>query len=132
LVWCPARPDADYDLITCVHGLHYIGDKLGLIQRATTWLKWDGLFIAHLDYNNLRLDDGRSTAVVIGKELRHAGLEYRRHKRILVCQGQKTLDLPYHYLGADDAAVPNFTGQPAVNSHYGSGSASARRGHPVA
>jgi SAM-dependent methyltransferase len=40
------RPDAEYDLITCVHGLHYIGDKLGLIQRAITWLKPDGLFVA--------------------------------------------------------------------------------------
>lgn len=28
------QPDGQFNLITCVHGLHYIGDKLGLIGRA--------------------------------------------------------------------------------------------------
>ena len=111
-------PGDDYDLITCVHGLHYIGDKLGLIRRAVSWLKPDGLFAAHLDYANLRLEDGKSVAVMIGKELRNAGLEYRQHKRVLICRGRKALDLPYLYIGADDTAGPNYTGQPAVNSHY--------------
>ena len=32
------RPDRDFDLITCVHGLHYVGDKLGLIGPAASWL----------------------------------------------------------------------------------------------
>ena len=32
------RPERAYDLITCVHGLHYIGDKLGLVARAASWL----------------------------------------------------------------------------------------------
>ena len=30
-----------YDLITCVHGLHYIGDKLSLLERAASWLTDD-------------------------------------------------------------------------------------------
>ena len=42
-------PDRHFDLITCVHGLHYIGDKLGLIARAASWLAEDGLFVANLD-----------------------------------------------------------------------------------
>ena len=29
--WEPRR---SFDLITCVHGLHYIGDKLALLTRA--------------------------------------------------------------------------------------------------
>jgi trans-aconitate methyltransferase len=33
--WAPSQ---QYDLITCVHGLHYIGDNLGLIERIVTWL----------------------------------------------------------------------------------------------
>lgn len=37
--WRPERP---HDLITCVHGLHYIGDKLGMIARAASWLVEDG------------------------------------------------------------------------------------------
>ena len=28
------------------------------------------------------------------------------------------MDLPYRYLGADDRAGPNYTGQPAVDSYY--------------
>jgi hypothetical protein len=28
------------------------------------------------------------------------------------------VSLPYRYLGADDQAGPNYTGQPAVDSHY--------------
>jgi SAM-dependent methyltransferase len=112
------RPDAAYDLITCVHGLHYIGDKLGLIAQAVSWLKPGGLFAAHLDYANLRLADNRPLAPFIGKQLRAAGLEYLPHKRILICRGQKSLQLPYRYLGADDSAGPNYTGQPAVNSYY--------------
>ena len=33
--WKPVRR---YDLITCVHGLHYVGDKVGLIERTAGWL----------------------------------------------------------------------------------------------
>ena len=32
------QPTLRFDLVTCVHGLHYIGDKLGLIVRAASWL----------------------------------------------------------------------------------------------
>ena len=54
------RPDRAFDLITCVHGLHYVGDKLGLIARAASWLAEDGLFVANLDLANLKLADGRA------------------------------------------------------------------------
>ena len=30
------RPERTFGLITCVHGLHYVGDKLGLISRAAS------------------------------------------------------------------------------------------------
>src|SRR3954447_8679338 len=51
------RPDRAFDLITCVHGLHYVGDKLGLIARAASWLIPDGRFVANLDLGNLKLAD---------------------------------------------------------------------------
>jgi hypothetical protein len=38
--WAPARR---FDLITCVHGLHYVGDKLATVTRAASWLTDDGL-----------------------------------------------------------------------------------------
>ena len=30
------EPDAPVDLVTCVHGVHYVGDKLGLLTRAAS------------------------------------------------------------------------------------------------
>src|SRR5947209_4318775 len=112
------RPDRVFDLITCVHGLHYVGDKLGLIARAASWLADDGLFVANLDLANLKLGDGRAAGLKVTSDLRRAGLEYDRRKRLVVCRGRKVLDLPYRYLGADDRAGPNYTGQPAVDSYY--------------
>ena len=112
------RPDRPFDLITCVHGLHYVGDKLGLIARAASWLVDDGLFVANLDLDNLKLADGRCGGSRVVSDLRRAGLEYDRRKRLVVCRGRKVVDLPYRYLGADDRAGPNYTGQPAVDSYY--------------
>jgi len=112
------RPDRSFDLITCVHGLHYVGDKLGLIARAASWLADDGLFVASLDLRNVKIADGGSTVRRFAADLRRGGLEYDRRRRLVVCQGGRAEDLPYRYLGADDRAGPNYTGQPAVDSHY--------------
>ncbi|HLK59795.1 MAG TPA: methyltransferase domain-containing protein [Chthonomonadaceae bacterium] len=111
------QPDRDFDLITCVHGLHYIGDKLGLLQAAVSWLKPDGLLLAHLDYSNLRLTPP-TTLSTLGKDLRQAGFVYNRARHLLQRQGKANIALPYRYLGADDQAGPNYTGQPAVHSFY--------------
>lgn len=112
------RPDHHFDLITCVHGLHYVGDKLGLIARAASWLVEDGLFVANLDVENLKLADGRAGRRKVVADLRRAGMEYDRRRRLVVCRGRKALSLPYRYLGGDDEAGPNYTGQPAVDSYY--------------
>jgi SAM-dependent methyltransferase len=53
------QPEGQFDLITYVHGLHYIGDKLGLISRDASWLVEDGLFVANLDVENLRSPSSR-------------------------------------------------------------------------
>jgi SAM-dependent methyltransferase len=111
-------PDRHFDLITCVHGLHYVGDKLGSIARAASWLADDGLFVANLDSKNLKLADGRAGGRKIASDLRQAGIGYDRRKRLLICRDRKVVRLPYHYLGADDSAGPNYTGQPAVDSYY--------------
>ena len=111
-------PDAPVDLVTCVHGLHYVGDKLGLIARAAAWLVDDGLFVAHLDLANLRGADGRGAGRRAAAGLRRAGLEYDRRRRWVACRGRRWPQFPAYYLGADDQAGPNATGQPAVDSHY--------------
>jgi SAM-dependent methyltransferase len=113
--WHPAEP---CDLITCVHGLHYIGDKLGLIARAVSWLTDDGLFAANLDHAGIKLADGRPGGRRLLLDLRRSGLSYDRRTRRLTCRGRRLTRLPYHYLGADDQAGPNYTGQPSVDSYY--------------
>lgn len=112
------QPDRSFDLINCVHGLHYVGDKLGLLARTARWLTEDGVLVASLDLANLKLADGRGATGRVSSDLRRAGLEYDRRKRLVVCHGQRVVNLPYRYLGADDRAGPNYTGQPAVDSYY--------------
>jgi SAM-dependent methyltransferase len=112
------QPDRMFDLITCVHGLHYVGDKLGLITRAASWLVEDGVFVANLDLANLKLPDGRAAGRGVTSAIRDAGLGYDRRRRLVTCRGRKAAVLPHRYLGADDRAGPNYTGQPAVDSYY--------------
>ena len=99
--WSPARA---YDLITCVHGLHYLGDKLALLARAASWLTPDGLLSA-----------GRAagTRRAVGRRLR---LHARPH-RLTLCGG-RSVTVSFDYLGADADAGPSHTGRPAVASYY--------------
>ena len=66
------RPDRSFDLITCVHGLHYVGDKLDLITRAASWLVEGGVFAANLDSANLKVAGDKSDRRLI-QDLRRAG-----------------------------------------------------------
>jgi len=113
--WEPGRT---YDLITCVHGLHYVGDKLGLVSRALSWLTEEGRFLAHLDPANLRRTDGTPAGPAVLKALRGVGLTFDSRRRLLSTTGRRVERLPFQYLGADDTAGPNYTGQSAVNSWY--------------
>ena len=124
--WRTWRPDRAFNLITCVHGLHYVGDKLGLMARAVSWLTANGEFVASLDLANLRLADGRPAGRRVAAALRQAGLSYDRRRRLVRCRGKTSLELPLRYLGADDQAGPNSTGQPAVNSFYSGGIGESR------
>ena len=110
------EPNETFDLISCVHGLHYIGDKLSVITRAATWLAPSGKFSASLDENNLRLENGTASKIIAS--LRRAGFHYFARHKLIECEGHQTTNVPYRYLGADDQAGPNYTGQAAVNSHY--------------
>lgn len=112
------QPQQSFDLITCVHGLHYIGDKLDLIQRACAWLKEDGFFFANLDLANLRFADGTPAGKAIVKALRLGGLQFDARHHLLTARGRKELVLNFVYCGADAEAGPNYTGQAAINSYY--------------
>jgi SAM-dependent methyltransferase len=113
--WGPGR---SCDLITCVHGLHYIGDKLGLVARVAAWLADEGLFAANFDHASIKLADGRPAGRRLFSELRRDVLSYDGRRRRLICQGKRSIRLAYRYMGADDQAGPNYTGQPAVDSYY--------------
>lgn len=110
------RTKKRFDLITCVHGLHYVGDKLETITRAASWLTAKGLLIANFDVASLAVE-GRSRAQLV-RELKQAGLSWAARRKLLSCEGHAALKLPYEFVGADDGAGPNYTGQPAVDSHY--------------
>jgi SAM-dependent methyltransferase len=108
-------PHGSFDLITCVHGLHYVGDKLGVLTRALTWLRPEGLFVADLDLANVRVPDGKRR---LAARLRAQGVTYDGRRHRITCEGPRKLELPYEFAGADDHAGPNYTGQPVVDSHY--------------
>jgi SAM-dependent methyltransferase len=112
------RPDRTFELITCIHGLHYIGDKLGLIARVISWLSEDGFFAANLDIRNFEISGSSSAGRQIAKEFKRNGLVYDLRRKLLTCRGPKNVQFRYQYEGADDQAGPNYTGQPAVNSYY--------------
>jgi len=111
-------PDRAFDLITCVHGLHYVGDKLAVLTRAAGWLTAGGLLVADLDLTGIRLPDGRPAGRRLSTQLRAAGFAYDSRRKRITLVGHRAVELPYTYLGADDQAGANYTGQPAVRSYY--------------
>ena len=42
-------PDGSYDWITCVHGLHYVGDKIKILTKMFSTIAAEGMLIANLD-----------------------------------------------------------------------------------
>jgi SAM-dependent methyltransferase len=115
LTWTPVR---SFDLITCVHGLHYLGDKLAVLIRTASWLTPTGRLVADMDLSSIRLPDGRPAGRRLLTPLRAAGFSYDSRRHRIGCTGRREVRLPYTYLGADDRAGANYTGQPAVNSYY--------------
>jgi SAM-dependent methyltransferase len=107
-----------FDLITCVHGLHYVGDKLHMLARVASWLTDTGMFVADLDLASIRLAHGQPAGQRLSTALRRAGFDHDPRRHRVTRAGPGDVDLPYRYLGADDRAGPNYTGQPAVNSVY--------------
>jgi trans-aconitate methyltransferase len=108
-------PDRDFGLITCVHGLHYVGDRLGVLTRAAQWLTPSGRLVADLDLNEIVTPRGPRT---LARTLRAAGFSYDFRRRRVSRVGPLDASLPYRYLGADDQAGPGYTGQPSVTSYY--------------
>lgn len=105
-----------YDLITCIHGLHYIGDKLHVIEKLIHSLNHDGLFIANLDTKNILIDN----QAFLHELFKKTGVHYNRRRKIISCSGSAKIQFNFNYLGADDTAGANYTGQEVVNAYYSS------------
>lgn len=112
------EPEQRFDLITCIHGLHYVGDKLGVLTRMACWLTADGMLIADFDAASIRLPEGRAAGRTLSGSLREAGFTYNPRRHRITLEGGREVSLPYAYLGADDKAGPSYTGQPSVHSYY--------------
>ncbi len=113
--WLPNGP---YDLITCIYGIHYLGDKLGFLQKAMGWLKPDGQLIVNLEPDNLKDSDGKSLSKWWKDECRRNGWKYHARRHLLQVAGPQAWPVSWKFLGSDDQAGPNYSGQPAVNSYY--------------
>jgi SAM-dependent methyltransferase len=107
-----------FDLITCVHGLHYLGDKLGILSSLLGALKPEGMAIANINLMDIQDGAGKSLGRRLLAQLRSQGVQIDQRNRILTCVGPRDLAFPVQYLGSDDAMGPNYTGQPAVRSFY--------------
>lgn len=108
------QPDQAYDLVTCSHGLHYLGDKLKVIAMACGTLTANGLFIAHLDLQNIVVPGKFSLKKLFAAQ----NIAYNARTRIINRIGTLRFHSGLQYLGANDQAGPNYTGQGAVASHY--------------
>ena len=113
-------PGGAFDLVTCVHGLHYVGDKLSVLARVASWLTSDGLFAANFDARSVRSPHGQAMVRQLAAEIRRQGFSYDPARRRVSRRGRGQVSFPYRYLGADDRAGPGYTGQPAVDSFYDS------------
>ena len=107
-----------FDLITCVHGLHYLGDKLAAIQKACNLLTPDGTFIANLDILNIKSLAQEDFHKDMAKWLQCNGIQYNKKRHVITVNGVRSLTIPFKYFGADDQAGPNYTGQEVVDSYY--------------
>jgi hypothetical protein len=74
--------------------------------------------VADLDLAGIRLPDGRPAGQRLSTRLRAAGFTYHPRRHSISRTGPGHSRLPYTYLGANDRAGANYTGQPAVHSHY--------------
>jgi SAM-dependent methyltransferase len=112
------EPSGIFDLITCVHGLHYVGDKLGVLERVASWLTPGGVFVANFAASSVRVSDGAPAGRRLTGALNQAGFVYDGRNRRIRRDGGGNVRLPFRYLGADEKAGPNYTGQAEVHSYY--------------
>lgn len=109
--------DGQYDLVTCVHGFHYIGDKLKVLGETLKAIAPQGMLIANIDLKSIKVE-GDPNGQYLKKLFKENQLEYNVRQKIIRCKGPRDISINIAYKGADDNTGPNYTGQNAVDSHY--------------
>ncbi len=112
------QPETAYDLITIVHGLHYVGDKIGLIIKAASALKKDGVLMANMDIKNIQITGCENKEKALKSFFKVAEIGYNDRTKMIKIEGAKTIENPFIYIGADDSVGINYTGQRVVDSIY--------------
>ncbi len=108
--------DAPADLVTCVHGMHYIGDKLGFIEQSYRSLAPQGVFLGHLDAENLRMPMPWSRLL---KQARGQGIDIDLRSHLLrMTRTDRLLQFGLMYQGASVSETPNYTGITVIDSWY--------------
>jgi hypothetical protein len=88
-----------------------VGTLPALPPHEDTFADWSAHYLAGMEMRS-----NHDKMMVAG--LRGAGFEYDRRRRLVACRARKQPEFRFHYLGADNRAGPNYTGQSAVNSYY--------------
>lgn len=110
------QPAAPVDLITCVHGMHYLGDKLGFLQNAYAALAPGGLLLGHLDAANLRLPLSWARLM---RQMSAQGIALNIKSHLLRMERMpQPLDFGLIYRGATVSERPNYTGITVIDSWY--------------
>jgi len=112
-------PEPPPDLITCVHGIHYIGDKLGLLAHLAGLLASDGILVANLDPQNVRIaDTAKPGWAAIARAAGPARSQPSYKDHILRISGGGRLAFDVAYRGASRSETPNYTGITVMDSWY--------------
>lgn len=112
----PPRPA---DLVTCVHGLHYLGDKLGFVEEVYRHIAPGGFLLAHLDRAQILFQEESEAWPAVLRQARGRKASIRLTKGLL--RIEKTiapLDFGVKYLGATISEKPNYTGIVGIDSWY--------------
>ena len=105
-------PEEPVDLITFVHGLHYLSNKLAFLEHAYRLLAPGGLLIGHLDLNNVRLASGEPLSKRIFEGNSHRDgtpLSLSRHL-LKIEKTAPTLSFGLRWIGASISEKTNYTG----------------------
>jgi SAM-dependent methyltransferase len=113
------HPPMPVDLITCVHGVHYLGDKLAFLENVYAHLRSGGVFVGHLDPANLRSAERPDLWPRLLRRLRNEGVVAAlRSHHLRIEKTETPLQFGVRYRGAHTSAAPNFSGMVAVDSWY--------------